>query len=355
MKMRIRPPWPIFFLAPLLLVGACSQSRLIGAERDDPSVGAGGNTSSGVDGGLAVAAPLAPIDPAAAARVAVLLRSCGDADSIEVILDRFYTQIPGPDDAKGRLAWAISCIDAAPKGCAGVQQCIGLAATTNAACAPGCDGTVLHTCDGNTQVDIDCAKLGLTCSPKSERCLAVPLGPSCDQNVYPNTCKGTSPEGCLATVVHGPDCASLGLGCGFVDGFTNALCVGEGPACAAAAADMSFFAVRLDTGVACDGDTLRACVNRSEHKVDCGTRGAGFKCQVGDPGVSGTGGGGGGAPQNAYCGLAVECVPGVDASVCDPQNGTITVCNAGRRDVVSCAELGFSGGCDEKRGCLLQP
>ncbi|MFT3776322.1 MAG: hypothetical protein QM820_64075 [Minicystis sp.] len=328
--------------ASLLLAGACSEVRLIGDEQDAgagaaPPTGAGGavttSTSSSGTGGFV------PIDPDAAARAAVVLRSCGFPDTIDVILNRFYTHIPGPDDAIDRLVWAIPCIDASLGGCDAAKQCLGLVASANVTCEPGCTGTVLRTCDGNQQLDMDCATLGLTCASGVNRCLAAPLAPSCDPTALPDACNGSIAQSCNGFVVHGPDCASQGMKCGFVPNFSNGLCVGEGPACETSVSDMSFYGIHFDVGIACEGNTLRACVNRSEHQVDCTTLSPGLKCQT--------------AGAASFCGLASECDPRSEPATCDPASGIITVCNAGRHDQVSCEKLGFTGGCDDVSGCLI--
>jgi hypothetical protein len=127
-------------------------------------------------------------------------------------------------------------------------------------------------------------------------------------------------------LVRGPDCALAGLAC--LDG----VCVGSGESCTQ---PNDTYRDGFDYGgIACDGDTLTACVGGALEAVDCTRFGEGYSCQSIEDGY--------------FCGLGSECRPGEfeigTSGTLETCDGTSVVyCDEGRLESLDCTSLGFTG------------
>ena len=218
------------------------------------------------------------------------------------------------------------------------RRCLGWSRTPSSGgtCAT-CSGSVATRCGEEARVTVDCAKLGLSCDAIAI-CSSEP-GTACDRATFTQKCTSDgTPEFCDdGAVFHGPRCADLGLSCG-----AGGFCTGSGDACQDETST-SGSGVSWD-GLACDGDTLQACVGGRKATRDCSSAGPGLGCQAFD-GIH-------------FCGLASECLPGEQprgaqrGSAVRCEGSTVVFCNAGRIERVDCKTLGFDG-CDEAAGVCV--
>ena len=266
-----------------------------GASGGAGGAGGSGDGGSGGEGGTTPGA----LDPEAALRAAVLVGSCLPDDGINRWLERFYTG-RGGDGIDVLFREKIGCLEAQTSGCEGVTECLGITVDLAGSCAESCDGDVYEVCDDGLHFRHDCGAVGRTCSLDAGGCVTEPIGAACDATTYVPSCVDGTPRACLDVETDGPACASLGLTCGDTS-FGDVGCIGDGPACNAMTG--SAISVSFDEGIACDGDTLRTCVNGFEHGLDCATLAEGFTCQT--------------ASFGAFCGLASACAPGTGDSLDD--------------------------------------
>jgi len=243
----------------------------------------------------------------------------------------------------GRFADQAECLANAGEGCNAVTQCMGYSVHTDPFCSwRGCSGDRRGGCGGSYYYVpvIDCASLGLGCYQSDCRSRAVRR---CDESIVPSCNEAGEPVTCdLVYVREGPDCAALGLSC--IDG----ACRGAGAACPSS--PPSEYHVHYK-GIACNGNTLLACVGGAEHERNCAEMGPGFSCRE----VEGA----------TFCGLGSECMPAnqlgqsyeamLVSSKAMPvacEGTTVVFCNAGRIERMDCTELGFTG-CDTTfGGCI---
>lgn len=293
------------------------------------------------------AAPTSPtpqgaLDPTLALRAAVFIGSCIPDDRTNRYLNRMYTTRDDEPDAL-LIRASGACFATKTNGCAAVLDCLGVSASVVATCSGSCDGNTAVSCDDSLEFRSDCTKLGQTCIQQGNRgrCVGPGTQAACDFETYASKCENGRPTYCGSSGVElGPTCADHGLACvALTDSFgTRHMCGGTGPACTNKGGTGPGSAVY--EGIACNGTSLRACVNSSETTLDCGTVATGFGCQSG---ASGT-----------FCGLANECAPG-GATKPTCEGTSLVVCNAGKTTKVDCTALGFTG-CNATAGaCTPSP
>lgn len=308
-----------FFAFTLALAAAC------GSSVDTTGGGGHGTTTTTTS-----VVPTDPKVPSEAAKAAVLVGSCLPDDGINRTLDSIYVDFGGSADGNLVAKYA-SCLAGKTNGCQGVQDCLGITVDLTGPCQEACNGSVLQGCDDTLKFQMDCAKVGLTCSVEAGSCIAEPLGAACDYDTFVPSCKDGAPVLCTDHETRGVTCADLGLVCGPIAFLGEPPsgdigCAGTGPACETSV--LGGLGVEFDQGIACDGAALRACVNGREHHLDCGTLGEGFTCQT--------------AGSTAFCGLDGACVPGsATKATCEGDN--VVICNAGRVEKIDCKSLGFTG------------
>jgi hypothetical protein len=266
-----------------------------------------------------------PIDPAVAARAAVVLASCFTEFEAESVLDQMYSRKRlGLSDYRG-LA---TCIDSRRNGCAAITDCTGVVSELTGPCERRCDGTVAEACDDQLKTRVDCSFNGRTCTKGEKGAVgctelaalacdpASPTARRCGADGRPITCRAEREE-------HGPSCADLGMTC------VDDQCAGGEGSCQAVSnsGDQVVY-----EAVSCNGTKLTACVGNGLTTFDCSKHITGATCQA----LAVDGG------TKSYCGLAAECKPGDPAqAACDGDN--VVVCNGGRIDRVDCKSLGFTG------------
>lgn len=278
------------------------------------------------------------LDPAAAARAAVLLSSCVPDDRANARLRGFYYR-----RNKDQL-WdldAAACLANKTSGCQGVTECTGISVTVGGSCSQHCSGSMLEFCDGSVKYVADCNKLGARCDA-TEGCIACDAGATCSGSTFQGRCEAGRPVTCSdGHETTGVVCADLGLECGpEPSGLSDPPyygCYGTGASC-----DAQSLGPGLLSGTGCSGTKLDACVGGKAFSIECSEVGAGFTCQQFASGAS------------FFCGLGSQCDPETSGdSTCD--GTSTTVCNAGRIDKVDCVALGFTG-CDAKSGrCVPGP
>jgi hypothetical protein len=239
----------------------------------------------------------------------------------------------------GRFARQAACLASAGGGCAAVTECLGYRiARPEAGCTPGCQGSEYTQCSDVVAISLRCSALGLACHDEAACIDGTPT--PCDRGSHVATCDGTGqPLTCNDRAVRrGPDCSALGLRC------EQGACRGLGAACEGPHLRDEY---RVEySGLACDGDMLRACVGGFEHAIDCAAIAPGFSCREAE-GVR-------------FCGLGDACVPGNHPDFDQPGTGSrcegdaLALCNAGRIDRVDCRALGFErcGDASGQAGCL---
>lgn len=316
----------------LVHCGGSSDANL--GEGAGASAGAAGEAGSSGAAGSAGAAsgPVFPIDPAAAARAAVLLGSCIPDDGPARMLQAFYVKTEPADTPD--LVDAIQCLAGKTNGCAGVAECTGVLLTADSAsCGKGCDGNTAFQCSDGFKFTADCTKLGATCFAADCKVLKPK---SCD-STYEEACVDGSPHSCWAGDERiGPKCTELGLACEKT--LLGVTCVGTGAACQSDS--MSMLTISFDEGMSCDGAKLHACLNGKEAVRDCGEVGKGFICQT-----MGT---------SFFCGQGAACDP-TDKPASSCNGDSVSLCNAGQVEEVDCKALGFTG-CLASRGvCIPSP
>ncbi|MEJ7732286.1 MAG: hypothetical protein WKG00_24150 [Polyangiaceae bacterium] len=291
--------------------------------------GSGGMGAATVGGGGAGGSGGAPKDIGAsldadfALRAAVFIGSCIPDDGINRNLRNMYN-----DAAAGSFYHyyrnEVDCFANKANGCAAVEECLGIAVDkVSAGCPSSCNGDVYTGCDKTLQFTADCSVLGLSCD-EGLSCTETVPGPACDPGSFASACDQGALLYCAGGKErHGMLCAEYGLSCQTVS--TSATCVGPGPACVGGST--SGTGASLDSGLACAGGDLVACVNGGELQVACESVTKGSTCQS--------------ASGESFCALATECVPPGGDATC--QGDSVVVCNAGRLDVVDCTALGFTG------------
>ncbi|AKT42562.1 hypothetical protein [Chondromyces crocatus] len=288
--------------------------------------GTGGNDGQGGDtpGGDNLALPV---------RAAVLFGSCVPDNGIDSWLNRFYTH-RGGSALDVQLLERLDCLEGKANGCQALDECFGLAVDLEGPCSASCTGEVYTSCDDRLRFNLDCAKLGMACSEEAGGCEVDPAPPACNPATFMASCVDGAPTVCFDVERTGQRCAELGLICGTIAGGEPG-CIGTGAACQADT--IGPLSVQFDEGIACDGNTLKACVNGYEHNLDCGSLQDGFTCQSGGSGT--------------FCGLDAACEPGEKvAGGCD--GDSVLICNAGRVDRIDCKALGFST-CDAQFGLCV--
>jgi hypothetical protein len=153
----------------------------------------------------------------------------------------------------------------------------GLACASYGHGPPYCSANPGATCDGNIRVvcdsasgwayeSEDCAALGLACHEGMTAAGTMTAvcgdGTPCDEGSFPATCEGSRVLDCTTIGIRASlDCATLGIPatCGTItneDGTTEQGCIAVGPAC-----DYS--------GSRCDGTAIVACSGGREARLDC--------------------------------------------------------------------------------------
>lgn len=257
------------------------------------------------------------------ARAAVVVGSCIPDDGVNRNSAHLWY---GASNARiwGRFADKVECLATRGGGCAAVTACIGWnVSVATGACAGGCSGSTFAQCGDGYRYQVDCSKVGLACDPIAI-CSESPAT-ACDRETFENSCDADgTPSICDdGAIIHGPDCAALGLAC------ADGSCIGKGEVCVGGA--RSYQGDVFYDGIECDGATLISCVYGREHRLDCASIAPGFSCQTHEG--------------EAFCGLASECTPAAPAAgngpdaACD--GDAVVFCNAGRRVRVDCTALGF--------------
>jgi hypothetical protein len=271
--------------------------------------------------------------PAIYARAATVIGSCLGGAGVNQSLARLWYALESPQ-LDSRFATRAKCLATAGGGCNAAAECLGWeVGEATEFCAGTCQENRFSGCLAGRQISVRCAELGWRCDETSI-CVSRPPQvcgdeeklPACDERGLPLTCDA-------ARIAYGPDCPALGLEC------SAGTCAGLEGECQSPAADLEG-RVRYH-GMVCIGASLSACVGNRLHQLDCSSIAAPFKCQ----GVAGS----------VFCGSGSECLPaelpGQDEAgeriSCD--GSSLVVCNAGRRELVDCTELGFAE-CDAELG-----
>jgi len=304
---------------------ACGDSSSNGVPVDSGSLpdAASSDVAAADGGGPPVSA--GPLDPAKAARAAVIISSCYGEFEPESSLYQMYSRRHAAGDLSDYRGF-VECIDSKHNGCQAVADCIGIVRDFSGPCADRCDGNTLEACDDSVKVRVDCTKLGRTCkltTSNGARCVRADALDcpdaslsACGDDGRPKYCQ-------YEQVTDGVECSKYGLTC------AAGHCVGNEGACQAGSQSSSHVTYE---GKACDGQRLKACAGGGLVTLDCGSMVAGATCQnrQADGGPS------------TFCGFAVECNPD-DPVKAQCEGDNVTVCNGGRIDRVDCKALGFTG------------
>ncbi len=306
----------------LIYLPACSTESSTGT--------AGSSGSGGAGVSVTPPDPPGPKDPSDALKMAIFIGSCTSAGAIDAVLGDLYDRKEG--DSYRQTAYDVtSCFADKTNGCGAVKECVGISfEPAPVPCTFGCieNTDIYRGCPDIISYLTDCSQLGYTCSPIVNTCVKEPLAPECDKATFMASCADGAPLVCSSGREEpGPICADYGLVCSDHASYGKA-CVGGGPACNGVIVSQN--TVDFGDGIACDGASLRACVNGFEHTVDCSKLGEGFTCQT--------------TPTASFCGLAAECDPGLPQTT-ECEGDSVVVCNAGRIEKVDCKTLGFTG-CD---------
>ena len=124
------------------------------------------------------------------------------------------------------------------------------------------------------QYTFDCGAVGWR-GDTNAGCSETGRSGPCDEYTHERFCNDGQPHFCDNGGIHqGPVCDDIGLTC------EAGVCTGLGAA--DCSSDVDHQGGVFYPGLACDGDTLEACVNSKQHRRDCTALGPGFGGQVDD-------------------------------------------------------------------------
>lgn len=327
-----------------VLAFACSSEETTGGPGGSgPDGGSDTSTNPTGDGstsgdGSPKPAPSGPIDPAIAARAALLIATCISDDGVNRTLQEIYLE---RTTNPYRTRAVLECLGAKTNGCAAVTDCLGLQYSTDGGCGDAaCAGNVYNECSGaDFRLSVDCTKTARTCVPQPGAYCVGAGETVCNESTTVGTCDGTTPVACVDGILQrGIDCAKYGATCGVITTYSGGGsmtgCKGASGACSGTSNDDAVTA-RWE-GVRCENGKLVGCVQNGLSTLDCAESGIGFTCFDSPDG---------GSTSMAYCGTAAECSPKSPwnkvAATCD--GTSVVMCNGGKIEKIDCTSLGFTG------------
>jgi hypothetical protein len=307
------------------------------ASTDGTTTNPNGDATTGGDGSIPPA-PSGPIDPAAAARAALLIATCISDDGVNRTLQELYLE---RTSNPYRSRAVLECLATKTNGCAAVTDCLGLRYSGDGGCGDAsCTDNVYSECSGaDFRLTVDCTKTGRTCIAKPGAYCAANGEVECAEDTTAGLCDGTTPVACVdGLLVRGRDCAQYGATCEvlytYQTGGSMTGCKGAAGACTGTSNDDALTA-RWE-GVRCENGKLVGCLENGLATLDCAESALGFTCFDAPDG---------GSTSAAYCGTAAECSPKSPwAKVAATCEGTsVVMCNGGKIEKVDCTSLGFTG------------
>jgi hypothetical protein len=296
-----------------------------------------GDGATNGDGSIATG-PTTPLDPAVAARAALLIATCVSDDGVNRTLQQIYLErTTNPYRSRAVL----ECLGAKTNGCAAITDCLGIAYSTDGGCGDAsCAGNVYQECTSSFRLTVDCSKTARTCVAKPSTYCAAADEVECVESTTPGVCDGTTPISCVDGLLRrGQDCARFGATCGVLYTYGQTAgsmtgCKGAGGSCTGTSNDDAITA-RWE-GQRCENGKLVGCLSNGLATLDCAESAAGFTCFDSPDGGTGA---------TAYCGSAAECAPKSPwnkvAATCD--GTSVVMCNGGKIEKLDCTTLGFTG------------
>lgn len=296
-----------------------------------------GDATTGGDG--AVVTPSGPLDPAAAARAALLIATCISDDGVNRTLQQLYLE---RTTNAYRSRAVIDCLASKTNGCGAVRDCLGIAYSTDGGCGDAsCTDNVYSECNGSSfRLSVDCSKTGRACIAKPGAYCGGPGEIECAESTTAGVCEGNTPVSCVdGLLLRGTDCAAYGATCTVLytynqTGGSMTGCKGAGGTCVGTSNDDAITA-RWE-GDHCENGKLVGCLSNGLSTLDCAQSALGFTCFDAPDGGSGA---------TAYCGQAAECAPRSPwnkvAATCD--GTSVVMCNGGKIEKLDCTSLGFTG------------